>query len=129
MPYQTGLTYSYDCGDFPKILAAAAEEADYQGFNVRREQSKSRGLLRGIGISNPIEVAGGPFKQMRKDVACITARPDGKIKIDTGLMFVGQGHETVVSKLASDVLKVPVERIIYAQGDTDLLPEGRGNGG
>ena len=129
MPYQTGLTYSYDCGDFPKILVAAAEEADYQGFNLRREQSKSRGLLRGIGISNPIEVAGGPFKQMRKDVACITARPDGKIKIDTGLMSVGQGHETTVSKLASDVLEVPIERIIYAQGDTDLLPEGRGNGG
>ena len=65
---------------------------------------------------------------MFKDVACITARPDGKIKIDTGLMSVGQGHETAVSKLASDVLEV-IERIIYEQGDTDLLPEGRGNGG
>ena len=129
MPYQTGLTYSYDCGDFPKVVAAAADEADYYGFARRREQSEGRGLLRGIGISNPIEVAGGPFKQVRKDIACITAQADGKIKIDTGLMSVGQGHETAVSRLASDVLNVPLEQIIYSQGDTDLLPEGRGNGG
>jgi len=129
MPYQTGLTYIYDCGDFPKVVAAAAEEADYFGFNHRREQSEDRGLLRGIGISNPIEVAGGPFKQVRKDIACITAQADGKIKIDTGLMSVGQGHETAVSRLASEVLEVPLQRIIYAQGDTDLLPDGRGNGG
>ena len=74
-------------------------------------------------------MAGGPFKQVRKDIACITAQADGKIKIDTGLMSVGQGHETAVSRLASDVLNVPLEQIIYSQGDTDLLPEGRGNGG
>ena len=24
MPYQTGLTFNYDCGDFPRIVAAEA---------------------------------------------------------------------------------------------------------
>ena len=129
MPYQTGLTFHYDCGDFPRIVEAAAQQADYAGFAQRRKQSEAKGLLRGIGISNPIEVAGGPFKQIRKDVARITASTDGKITIAPGLMSVGQGHETTVTRLASDLLGVPSDMIVYAQGDTDLLPTGRGNGG
>ena len=129
MPYQTGLTFHYDCGDFPRIVEAAATQADYAGFEQRRKQSGAKGLLRGIGISNPIEVAGGPFKQIRKDVARITASTDGKITIAPGLMSVGQGHETTVTRLASDLLGVPADMIVYAQGDTDLLPTGRGNGG
>ena len=129
MPYQTGLTFHYDCGDFPRIVEAAATQADYAGFEQRRKQSEVKGMLRGIGISNPIEVAGGPFKQIRKDVTRVTASTDGKITIAPGLMSVGQGHETTVTRLASDLLGVPADMIVYAQGDTDLLPTGRGNGG
>ena len=129
MPYQTGLTFNYDCGDFPRIVAAAAKKADYSGFAARRKQSQARGLLRGIGISNPIEVAGGPLKMLRKDVARLTARPDGKIVLSPGLMSVGQGHETALARMASGRLGVGIEDIVYEHGDTDLLPSGRGSGG
>jgi carbon-monoxide dehydrogenase large subunit len=129
MPYQTGLTFLYDCGDFPKIVEAAARQADYAGFQQRRKQSEANGLLRGIGIANPIEVAGGPFQQTRPDNARVTASADGLITIAPGLMSVGQGHETAVARLASQMLGVPTHSIVYAQGDTDLLPTGRGNGG
>ena len=129
MPYQTALTFLYDCGDFPRIVAAAAKNADYAGFAERRKDSESRGLLRGIGIANPIEVAGGPLKQVRKDIARITVRPDGQIVITPGLMSVGQGHETALARMASSRLGVDMDDIIYEQGDTDLLPSGRGSGG
>jgi len=129
MPYQTALTFLYDCGDFPKIVAAAAKNADYAGFAARRKASEARGMLRGIGISNPIEVAGGPLKQVRKDIARITARPDGRIVVTPGLMSVGQGHETALARMASQRLGVDIDDIIYQQGDTDLLPSGRGSGG
>ena len=39
MPYQTALTFLYDCGDFPRIVAAAAKNADYAGFVERRKDS------------------------------------------------------------------------------------------
>jgi len=129
MPYQTALTFLYDCGDFPKIVAAAAKNADYAGFAARRKASEARGMLRGIGISNPIEVAGGPLKQVRKDIARITARPDGQIVVTPGLMSVGQGHETALARMASQRLGVDIDDVIYQQGDTDLLPSGRGSGG
>ena len=50
-------------------------------------------MLRGLGISNPIEVAGGPLKMLRKDVASLTARTDGTILLSPGLMSVGQGRD------------------------------------
>ncbi|NBW05477.1 MAG: aldehyde oxidase, partial [Alphaproteobacteria bacterium] len=129
MPYQTALTFNYDCGDFPRVVAEAAKRADYAGFAARRRDSESRGMLRGIGISNPIEVAGGPLRMLRKDVARLTAKPDGSISLSPGLMSVGQGHETALARMASDRLGVDIDRITYHQGDTDLLPGGRGSGG
>ena len=128
MRYQAGMTFHYDCGDFPRIVEEAAMQADYAGFEQRRKQSEAKGLLRGIGISNAIEVAGGPFKQTRNDVARVTASTDSKITIAPGLMSVGVGYKTTVTRLASDLLGVPADMIIYAQGDNDLLPAGRGNG-
>ena len=129
MPYQTGHTFNYDSGDFPKIMAAAAKKADYEGFSERRKASEARGFLRGIGISNPIEVAGGPLNQLKKDVARIIGYPDGQIVIVPGLMSVGQGHETALARMASSQLGVDLKNITYKQGDTDLLPSGRGSGG
>jgi carbon-monoxide dehydrogenase large subunit len=44
-------------------------------------------------------------------------------------MSVGQGHETGFSSLVAQRLGVPVSSIRYEQGNTDLLENGRGNGG
>jgi carbon-monoxide dehydrogenase large subunit len=44
-------------------------------------------------------------------------------------MSVGQGLETMMSYLVAERLSVPVDKVRYVQGDTDLLPGGRGNGG
>ncbi|MDC1383418.1 xanthine dehydrogenase family protein molybdopterin-binding subunit [Candidatus Puniceispirillum sp.] len=129
IPYQTGHTFNYDSGNFPKILASAAKEADYLGFSERRRDSEARGMLRGIGISNPIEVAGGPLKQLKKDVARVTVKQDGQIVIAPGLMSVGQGHETALARMTSKRLGVELDDIVYQQGDTNLLPSGRGSGG
>ena len=129
MPYKTGLTFNYDCGDFPKVMTAALAMADYDGFAKRRADAAARGLLRGIGAANPIEVAGGPLRQVKKDMARITARVDGSIVIDPGLMSVGQGHETALTRMAQDRLQIAASQIVYRHGDTDLLASGRGNGG
>ncbi len=61
MPFKTGLTFTYDCGEFEKNMDLALELADFKGFKRRREESRKRGKLRGFGISNTIEraAAGG----------------------------------------------------------------------
>ena len=125
MPYRTGFRFEYDCGEFERNLDKALELADYAGFAARRAQAKQRGLLRGIGIAMPIEMAGG----LLSDNARLTANADGTITLRVGSVSVGQGHETGLSRLVAQALGIAIERVRYEQGDTDLLAVGRGNGG
>ena len=32
MPFKTGLVFTYDCGDFGRVLDMALDRADYKGF-------------------------------------------------------------------------------------------------
>ncbi|HSG95680.1 MAG TPA: xanthine dehydrogenase family protein molybdopterin-binding subunit [Afifellaceae bacterium] len=129
MPYQTPLTFRYDCGDFAATMGRAAELADLKDFAARQAAARKAGRLRGIGIANPIEVAGGPLRNLRKDDAAIWVGPDGDIELRTGVMSVGQGHETGLAMLVADRLGVAETAVTYRQGDTDLLESGRGSGG
>ena len=42
MPYKTPIGPTYDCGDFPKILARTLALADYDGFEKRRSHRSGR---------------------------------------------------------------------------------------
>ena len=97
--------------------------------SARREASRKRGLYRGLGIANPIEVAGGPFTRPAKDMTRIAVSADGRIKVTAGAMSTGQGLETMMIDLVAARFGVGRDRIDYAFGDTDDLPHGRGNGG
>jgi carbon-monoxide dehydrogenase large subunit len=129
MPYDTGFTYIYDCGEFEQNMREVARLADYEGFAARRKAAEQRGKLRGLGISNPIESAGGPFVKPAKDQSRLAVAADGTVTIYTGSMSVGQGTETAFSNLVAERLNVPVESVVYSQGETDTLTGGRGNGG
>lgn len=129
MPYKTPFVFTYDCGDFAKGMEKAAELADYKAFAARRKEAKRRGKLRGIGISNPIEVASGPFASPATDFAWIEAKADGTVRVRAGAMSVGQGLETSLSDIVAQRLNVPIDSIDYVYGDTDRVPRGKGNGG
>ena len=125
MPYRTSFRFEYDCGEFERNLDKALELAHYASFPERRADAKARGLLRGIGIAMPIEMAGG----LGSDNAKLTANADGSVTLRVGSMSVGQGHETGMARLVAQALGIRVEDVRYEQGDTDLLAAGRGNGG
>jgi carbon-monoxide dehydrogenase large subunit len=129
MPYNTGFMFEYDCGEFEENMKTAAAEADLAGFPARKAASEAQGKLRGIGLSNPIEVAGGPFVKPGADHCRVTVNPDGSVVIHPGAMSVGQGLATAFSEMVSTALNVPMDQIDYRQGDTDDLPGGRGSGG
>ena len=129
MPYQTALDFEYDCGEFAQNMERAAALADFAAFEQRRKSAAARGKLRGIGICNCIELAGGPNKVLAPDTARVALMTDGRLRLHTGSTSVGQGHETVFPQLIADQFGVPIELIDYRQGNSDDLPFGRGNGG
>ena len=129
MPYKTALTFTYDCGEFEGNMREAAELSDLDGFEQRRTAAATRGKLRGIGLCNCIEVAGGPFLRPAKDLSTLRLTEDGTLMLRSGSMSVGQGLETTMTQLVADRFGVAIEQVRWEGGDTDLLPSGKGNGG
>ena len=129
MPFKTGLVFTYDSGDFGRGMDLALSLADAAGFEKRRAEARTRGKLRGLGLANAIEVAGGPYTSVNPDTAEIRVNPDGSVTVFTGSTSMGQGNETAFAQIVSERLGVPPARIQVQWGDSDALGAGRGNGG
>ncbi|CAH1652639.1 MULTISPECIES: xanthine dehydrogenase family protein molybdopterin-binding subunit [unclassified Chelatococcus] len=129
MPYRTNLLFEYDSGNFERNMLSAAEMADLAGFAERREVSRKAGKLRGIGIANAIEQAGGPAGSPWEERVEIRFDLSGGIRVLVGTMSNGQGHETIYQRLVSQRLGVASQRVTVMQGDTDVSAFGRGSFG
>jgi carbon-monoxide dehydrogenase large subunit len=126
MPFQTGLQFQYDSGDFPANMRLALAQADWDNFPARRARSQASGLLRGIAVANAIEQAGGPHRNPMEEGAEIRFDSGGAATLLLGSHNHGQGHETVFRQIASERLGIPGDRIRFICGDTDKVTHGRG---
>lgn len=129
MPWETGLTFTYDCGDFPAVFERGLGLSAHGARAARRAEARARGRLHGFGLINCIEIAAGPHPRPRDDRVRVTIHPEGRIVLAPGVMSVGQGHETALARMLSARLGCDIAQIEHRQGDTDLLEDGRGNGG
>jgi carbon-monoxide dehydrogenase large subunit len=125
MPFKTGLTFTYDSGEFEKNMDLALELAHAKDFAQRREQSRRNGKLRGLGISNTIERAAAASYEGAE----IRFDRSGAATIFSGAVNQGQGHETTFKQIVADRLGVDPRGIHYVQGDTDQVFFGEGTGG
>ena len=125
MPFKTGLTFTYDSGEFAKNMDEALHMADAHGFAKRRAESLEKGKLRGFGFSNTIERAAGPGYEGAE----IRFDRSGSITLFSGSNNQGQGHETAFKQIVCDRLGVDPKEITYVSGDTDTVFFGEGTGG
>jgi carbon-monoxide dehydrogenase large subunit len=125
MPFKSGLTFTYDCGEFEKCLDLALDLADAADFEARRAAARRGGKLRGLGIANTIErAAAGGF-----EAAEIRFDRSGTVTLVSGSVTQGQGHETVYKQLLCDRLGLHPDQVHYLQGDTEKVAIGEGTGG
>ena len=125
MPYKTASGTTYDSGEFTALLDKALKLADVDGFAARKEESKARGKLRGLGIGDYLEVTAPPMNEM----GGIRFEPNGDVTIITGTLDYGQGHWSAFAQVLTEKLGVPFDKIKLIQGDSDLLIAGGGTGG
>ena len=124
-PYKTASASNYDCGDFGGLTKQAFELADGRGFARRKRESRKRGKLRGLGITNYLEVTAAPAKES----AGIAFNADGTVTLTTGTLDFGMGHATTFAQVLSERLGIPFDKISLIQGDSDRLIVGGGSGG
>jgi aerobic carbon-monoxide dehydrogenase large subunit len=125
LPREVASSSNYDSGDFIALTKHALELADGKGFARRKRESRKRGKLRGLGVTNYLEVTAGPVKEL----AGITFNADGTVTLTTGTLDFGMGHATPFAQVLSDQLGVSVDKIKLIQGDSDRIPVGGGSGG
>src|SRR5436189_61908 len=117
-----GTPLVYGSGDFPAALASALTAAEYDRVRKEQESLRARGVWRGIGISGYVEgTAIGPFEGAR-----VTLDAAGRVRVATGAVCSGQGHETSFAQVAADALGVPLDWVTVTGGDTAGVPFGVG---
>src|SRR5947208_8539405 len=122
MPVKTGLTFTYDCGDFEKVFDEGLHLADVVGYARRRAESHRRGKLRGLGISYSIERAG----TLGFEGAEVRFDRSGAVTLFSGSVTQGQGHETVFKQIVCDRLGIHPDQATYGLGDTEKVFFGQG---
>jgi carbon-monoxide dehydrogenase large subunit len=125
MPHKAPNGTTYDSGEFTAVLNEAIIRSDWDGFAARKEESRQRGLLRGRGIGDYLEVTGPPADEM----GGIRFEPNGDVTIITGTLDYGQGHWTPFAQILHQTLGIPFDKIRLLQGDSDELIAGGGTGG
>jgi len=137
-PYQTPVALQYDSGDYHSTQDIALKKSDWAGFEKRRAEAKSRGMLRGIGISTYLEACGiAPSAVVGSlgaraglyETANVRVHPTGSVTVFTGSHSHGQGHETTFAQIVSSMLGIPIESVEVSHGDTNKIPFGMGTYG
>ncbi len=138
MPYTTPIGPTYDCGNFPRIMARALAAADHLGFPARRRAAAARGRLRGTGVACFVESSGvAPSRLLGAfggrvgmfESAEIRVDRQGGIRALMGTHSHGQGHRTTFAQLLAERFGLPLDRIEIVEGDTDAVQFGTGTFG
>lgn len=122
-PYANPLGLTYDSGHYEQAMERALALADWEGFPTRKREAKRRGMRRGIGIANYVEITSGSPRERTE----ITVYGEGRVEIVMGTMSSGQGHETSFAQLVTHWLGVPFECIDYVAHDTARVAAGGGS--
>ncbi|HEX3650553.1 MAG TPA: xanthine dehydrogenase family protein molybdopterin-binding subunit, partial [Pseudonocardiaceae bacterium] len=138
LPYDNGLGWTYDSGDYPTALRLALRHAGYDDIERRRRAARDRGRLLGVGIASYVAICGvGPSTRMSQEGMLggtwesgnIRVHPSGEVAVTIGSQSTGQSHETVFAQIVADVLQVSMDTIRVYRSDTEKAPYGQGTYG
>ncbi|MGG1596786.1 xanthine dehydrogenase family protein molybdopterin-binding subunit [Paenibacillus naphthalenovorans] len=128
-PYRNIAGPIYDSGDFDQLMRLALEKAGYDRLKERQKELRKQGKYIGIGISAMLEPSGAAvFNGIFNGFQAATVRmtPEGGFQILTSHQNIGQGVETTLPQIVSDIMKVDIDHITFLYGDTDVTPYGLG---
>src|SRR4029077_17718844 len=123
--YDTPNGCVYDSAAYARCLDIALELIDYDGARTR--QAAEDGKIIGIGIGSQLDSGTNNFGQStllnpelqfsgNNEVATIKLDIFGEIVLTLGTVPQGQGHETVASQVAGDILGVSPDQIHVRPG-------------
>lgn len=121
----TGQTVREDI-DMSALLDRALAEADYHNKQAQftRENARSP-IKKGIGFAAFFHGAGftGSGERYLASRVEVEATAEGRVRILTSGVEIGQGTNTCLSQIVAETLKLPLEWVDVAQPDTARVPD------
>jgi carbon-monoxide dehydrogenase large subunit len=136
LPFETPSGAIYDGGDYPRCLELAAERIGYREMRSASRGPGADGLYRGVGLAAFIEKTGYPGSRWLGQEAAtfgahegvtLRATRSGSVDLYSGITSFGQGGETAVAQVCSEVLGIALDRVHVHLGDTAASPAGTGS--
>jgi carbon-monoxide dehydrogenase large subunit len=124
-PYRTPLGFTYDSGNYARVLARACELVEYDRWRGEQAVARKEGRLMGIGVALYVERAGSALWES----AAVSVTPAGRVVVRIGSTPNGQGHVTTFSQIVAEWLGVDLDAVTVEQGDSAVVPRGVGTFG
>ncbi len=137
-PYENGLGWTYDSGNYVAALNLALEKIGYSDIPARKAEARRRGKRLGVGIGSYVTIGGvGPSPRMGREgligstwgSAIIRLHQTGDVTVITGSQPHGQGHVTTFSQIVAEQLGIDINRIEVLHSDSHGVPYGQGSYG
>ena len=137
-PYENGLGWTYDSGNYAAALDLALEKIGYGGIAARKAEARQRGRRIGIGIGSYVTIGGvGPSPRMGREgligstwaTAVVRLHQTGEVTVITGSQPHGQGQVTTFSQIVVEQLGVDIEKIEVIHSDSHGVPYAQGSYG
>ena len=131
MPFNNITNKHFDSGDYPECLRQLVEALDIPKWRKRQKNGEPDGRLLGVGLSIFNEQAAHGMSVYGSwgipilpgyEQASVRITPDGGLEVRCGIQSHGQGMETSLAQVASQILGIAPERIAVVHGDTDTSP-------
>lgn len=135
-PYQTVTGLHYDSGNYRAMIDTAT--ACIAHDRIRKEQTAQAETRRriGVGYAAYVEqtahgakefIARGSTVLYGFESARVTLDQSGTLTVEAGILSQGQGLETTLAQIASEVTTLPLTHISIRCGDTASAPYGMGS--
>lgn len=121
LPWLTPTGANYDAGDYARNLELLLEHVDLEEYTKRCEQSRYRGLHRGMGYSVFVDSVGGAPNEFA-EIRVV----DEIVEVRVGTKSIGTSHETVFVQVLASQLGIAMDKIRFIEGDTGLVKNGSG---
>jgi carbon-monoxide dehydrogenase large subunit len=137
MPYTAITKKHMDSGDYPETLRRALALVEVDKVRARQKAGEKDGRRVGLGIAcfyeqtaygtGPMGYAGWGIELVPgHEIATVKLTPDGGVWVSVGIHSHGQGLETTLAQVASEILTVDPDRIAIRYGDTATAYAGTG---
>jgi carbon-monoxide dehydrogenase large subunit len=131
MPYTNIAKKAFDTGDYPSSLTRVMKMLDHDSFALRQAQARAQGKYLGLGVATYTEQAAHGTSVFASwglpiipgyDGATVRLTADGTLEVKVGVHSHGQGMETSLAQIASELTSLPIARINVTHGDTNETP-------